>query len=785
MTRRNRFLRVTFNVWGVILGLCLSGSVLALYPPTAEQWEQMRRDGTLAAQIKAAYALGNHRADPARVLDAQRRLNALLGIGTTDPVLMSLPPGRVGMPTKGNVKVLAILIDFQGTPHITADTPESFVSKLYGDGDPVRFPYESLRNFYRRASYNQLEVQGSALGWYTTTYPRTSVTQTTTGRQNLIKEALNYFNAQGHDFTQYDNDGDGEIDYLMVFWAGGHGAWASFWWAYQTHFYDQSFTLDGKKLGRYSWQWESSTYPNGAFQPHTVIHETGHALGLPDYYDYDDAIGPSGGVGGLDMMDGNWGDHNCYSKFLLGWNDPVPVFAGQTGVSLRSSATFPDALFLIPGNFFLGPFAEFFMVQNRYREANDTPYPTNGLVVWHVDGRLDPSGSTFAYDNSYTAHKMLRLMEADGNEDIESGAEADAGDFYTQGSTIGPATTPNTSLYADGPLRLGVRNISASGAVMTFDVFDVFSDMTPPTGVPGTPTLGASSSTSSVTFNWVKGTEADPESGIAAYHVQVGTTPGGNDKYDGYARGTLTHTIDDCENGKTYYARVRAVNGNGLGGTYSANSPGKLVTLPTLSGTAVERSDLTFSLSGDDQWSVSLTGAHTGPNCFKSSSIMSDEMKCSVYTTLAGPGTLSFWWKVSSEAGYDFVTFELDGTVMTYASGEVDWTRKSFPISRGDHFVKWTYAKDEGVTEGQDTAWIDEIAVTATATIGDLDQSLDVTTADMVILANALAGNVTPGGAPFYASAAMGDLDQSGGLGAGDLVYFQAWLAGNALSLPD
>ncbi len=59
-------------------------------------------------------------------------------------------------------------------------------------------------------------------------------------------------------------------------------------------------------------------------------------------------------------------------------------------------------------------FGEFFMIQNRYRTGNDTPYPSNGLLIWHVDARLDPSGTNFLYNNSYTEHKLLRLMEADG-----------------------------------------------------------------------------------------------------------------------------------------------------------------------------------------------------------------------------------------------------------------------------------------------------------------------------------------------------------------------------------
>ena len=90
-----------------------------------------------------------------------------------------------------------------------------------------------------------------------------------------------------------------------MIWTGPDNGWANFWWGYQTHFTDFSYIVDGVRLSKYSWQWESNP-PEGSFSPRTAIHETGHALGLPDYYDYDDTVGPDGGVGGLDMME-RWG----------------------------------------------------------------------------------------------------------------------------------------------------------------------------------------------------------------------------------------------------------------------------------------------------------------------------------------------------------------------------------------------------------------------------------------------------------------------------------------------
>lgn len=450
----------------------------ALEPPTKEQIERYKRDGTLAARVAQAKSYGNHKMAPrlASRLREKLRLASFAAApakemksGTVVRV-MAPPPAWAGLPTKGTVKILALLIAFSDYPPTTPAS--TLASRLFGDGQAAA-PFDSLRNFYRRSSYNQLEIQGSVLGWYTTTYARSAVTETDAGRQSVIEEALAYYDQQGHDFSQYDNDGDGTIDYFCVFWTGPHGEWASFWWGYDTGFYDSSFRLDGKRLGNYSWQWELYSYPTGNFSPSTIIHETGHALGVPDFYDYDDTVGPLGGVGGLDIMDGNAGDHNCFSKFMLDWISPTVVATGPRTVTLRASGTYPDALVFMPGASG-GIFDEYFMVQNRLRVGNDTGLFTgsDGLLVWHVDARLTGTGRDFLYDNSYTAHKLLKLMEADGLEEIEKyGWPAHAGDYYKEGSGLGPTGTPNTVRYDGTTTAMGITNIVGTTSPMSLDVY--------------------------------------------------------------------------------------------------------------------------------------------------------------------------------------------------------------------------------------------------------------------------------------------------------------------------
>ncbi|MGD0782738.1 MAG: hypothetical protein ABSA30_07760 [Candidatus Aminicenantales bacterium] len=197
------------------------------------------------------------------------------------------------------------------------------------------------------------------------------------------------------------------------------------------------------------------------------MHETGHALGLPDYYDYDPTVGPGGGLGELDMMDADRGDHNCFSKMLLDWVTPQVFNYGTQGISLTQAAAAPEALVIMPEFDAGSPFSEFFMVQNRTRALNDAFLPGDGLLIWHVDATLNAQGTDFAYDNSTTSHKLLRLMEADGLEEIEKGLPADAGDYYVQGRTFGPISYPSSGRYDGTATGVTATDISPSGATMT------------------------------------------------------------------------------------------------------------------------------------------------------------------------------------------------------------------------------------------------------------------------------------------------------------------------------
>jgi hypothetical protein len=80
-----------------------------------------------------------------------------------------------------------------------------------------------------------------------------------------------------------------------------------------------------------------------------------------------------------------------------------------------------------------------------------------------------------------------------------------------------------------------------------------------------------------------------------------------------------------------------------------------------------------------------------------------------VTLNIANGGEISFYYKVSSEANYDFFHFYIDDVEQDSWSGDIDWTQATYNVSMGEHTFKWEYEKDGSVSNGSDCAWLDYI----------------------------------------------------------------------------
>ena len=460
----------------IFIFLNYSFIAFATQPPTLEQLARYKKDGSLLKRIDQAKALGNYKFDQSFARKLQQRNQQLLTAQKNNKTITKndanyIDPLDGYFPSTGSPKILVLLVEFPDYPHTDTNTREVVDNLIFGGGDADQFPNDSLTNFYKRSSYEQLNIQGNVLDWYKTDYDRPidDGSNAWQVKQQVIKDAINYHDALGHDFSQYDNDGDGSIDYIAVIWTGPTGEWASLWWGTFSGFGDDTYIVDGKTINSLSWQQISYSYDEGGkFSPSTLIHETGHALGLPDYYDYDASIGPKGGVGGMDQMAGG-NDHNAFSKYILGWITPDIVGSGAGEVSLLPSSTNANALLIMKDADASTKYDEFFMVEYRNKVKNDQNLPSEGLVIWHVDASLNQWG-WFENDNSYSDNKFIRLVQADGLGEIEKNASAaDAGDFYHAGNSFTPSSLPQSRDNAGLHTGVVVDNIVETAAIINFD----------------------------------------------------------------------------------------------------------------------------------------------------------------------------------------------------------------------------------------------------------------------------------------------------------------------------
>jgi subtilisin family serine protease len=126
---------------------------------------------------------------------------------------------------------------------------------------------------------------------------------------------------------------------------------------------------------------------------------------------------------------------------------------------------------------------------------------------------------------------------------------------------------------------------------------------------------------------------------------------------------------------------------------------------------------LPWSSSGNADWFVQTSTVHAGTYAAQSGNI-GDQQSSSLQVTVdcGAGGEVSFWYKVSSEANYDYLQFYVDGSQRVEWAGEVGWAEYTTTVTGGNHTFRWTFDKDWSVSDGSDCGWIDEVTFPGGAT---------------------------------------------------------------------
>ena len=111
-------------------------------------------------------------------------------------------------------------------------------------------------------------------------------------------------------------------------------------------------------------------------------------------------------------------------------------------------------------------------------------------------------------------------------------------------------------------------------------------------------------------------------------------------------------------------------------------------------------------------WRFVTENPYEGNYCVKSGNIGNNAVTTLILTYEAGSNdSISFYYKISTEDGYDKLHFYIDNQEKNNWSGNIAWTKASYPVSAGRHTYKWTYTKDQYTTGGSDCVWIDYVGL--------------------------------------------------------------------------
>ena len=285
-------------------------------------------------------------------------------------------------------------------------------------------PYwESVSSYYEKSSYGNLHFNFEITDPFTPEMSASeflskedlsSSSSSVGGSQELITDILERGLTKDNESidifdSKYDQNEDGYIDGLWLIYNVIDGDLVTSesqpFWAYTTNYVAQasnSITGETRIVGtRYANCALSFLYDDSSsgYDAHTIIHETGHMLGLDDYYSYDNTSN-YGYLGGIDMMDLNIGDHTAFSKYALGWIEPTVIYQEDTTITLKPFESSGDAL-IIPSSYYNdSAFSEYLILEyktptglneldatEKYRNVYPLAF-SNGLAIYHVDARL-------------------------------------------------------------------------------------------------------------------------------------------------------------------------------------------------------------------------------------------------------------------------------------------------------------------------------------------------------------------------------------------------------------
>ena len=356
------------------------------------------------------------------------------------------------MPAEGEVGALVIPVEF--VDFRFQEDPVQTLESMFGGEGTAYVP--SVADYFVRASYGEMQLRPEVQPVVRLSGTRKSYSG---DHAKLISDLLAVISDRGVDLHEFDRNGDGILDGLYLIWAGRAESAGSDWWPYSDTFYFE-YEVCGIQIGSFSSLSYELMTQDSLLRQYTAIHETGHQLGLTDYY----ANSYTSGTNAAVMMDRNEGDEDCFSKMLLGWISPQ-VVTSSCYITLQSASTNADAALIAPSSWDGNYLSEYFMAEYVTPEANQQNQPLSaggGVRIWHVSAATsqwtdDITASMYRNDNTGDGPKLLCVVDP-------------AQEWYGSGESI---TEEQTLLYTgeESGIAIRVESIASGQAQLCITYF--------------------------------------------------------------------------------------------------------------------------------------------------------------------------------------------------------------------------------------------------------------------------------------------------------------------------
>lgn len=392
-------------------------------------------------------------------------------------------PAQVGMglfpnssyPVKGNVNGLIILVEYKDTKFssdIYKQSAKQYFTDMVLKKDFSEYGATgSVTDYFSEMSGGQFSPKFDVVGPVSlpnnmSFYGGNDSNGNDKAPEMMVVHAASILDSEV-DFSKYDNDGDGYVDNIFVFYAGrgeASGGSENSVWPHSWDISHLKLSVDGVILGSYACACEllGPRTPDGIG---TFVHEFSHVMGLPDLYatSYTNSVTP----GEYSVMDvGSYNNNSrtppaygAYERNAMGWTVPR-LLSEPDYITLDHILNSNECCLIQTGND-----NEFFLLENRQKAGWDTYLPNHGMLIW----RVEYNKNVFAQNivNNTPTHQYIEIIKAGGGK---TNTKAWVWPGPENKTAFTATTTPAMTTWRGEAVDCPITDIVDDGGIIGFSV---------------------------------------------------------------------------------------------------------------------------------------------------------------------------------------------------------------------------------------------------------------------------------------------------------------------------